>query len=416
MEKTGEKVILIAIETRANEGTVKSSLAELKELGNTAGVETVGIITQKRESIKSATYIGKGKIEEIRNLIFQTGADGIITDDELTPAQLKNLSEQLDTKIMDRTMVILDIFARRASTKEGIIQVELAQLQYRSSRLVGLGQSFSRSGGGIGTRGPGETKLETNRRIIRNRINQLRSELEVIEKHRNLIRTKRKSNNIVNVAIVGYTNAGKSTLLNRLSSAEVLVEDKLFATLDATTRNVELLEGTQILLTDTVGFINKLPHHLIKAFRSTLEEAKFADIILHVVDSSDEEKEKYMNVTYETLEKLGVKDKTIITVYNKVDKLEDEELLEDERAQYVVNISAKNGEGIDQLLKTIDMVIKADRKVIKYTFSYELGSLVQNIRETGQIIKEEYRNEGTYIEAYVNDEIYNKVRSIQKNN
>ena len=412
MEKLGEKVILIAVETRANEGTIQSSLAELKELGNTAGVETVGIITQKRESIKSATYVGKGKIDEIRNLIFKTGADGIITDDELSPGQLKNLSEQLDTKIMDRTMVILDIFARRASTKEGIIQVELAQLQYRSSRLVGLGQSFSRSGGGIGTRGPGETKLETNRRCIRNRINQLRSELEVIEKHRNLIRTKRKANDIVNVAIVGYTNAGKSTLLNKISSADVLVEDKLFATLDATTRNVELLEGTQILLTDTVGFINKLPHHLIKAFRSTLEEAKFADIILHVVDSSDEEKEKYMNVTYETLENLGVKDKTIITVYNKVDKLEDEESLEDERAKYIVNISAKNGQGIDQLLKTIDKVIKADRKVIKYTFSYEMGSLVQNIRETGQIIKEEYTNEGTYIEAYVNDEIYNRVEKL----
>ena len=317
MEELGrleERVILIGVQTAA-EDNVLDSLDELEELAETAGAVTVGRIIQNREAVHPGTYIGKGKIEEVHSLVYAMDATGVICDDELSPAQLNNLERELDCKVMDRTLLILDIFAARAVTSEGKIQVELAQLRYRSARLVGLRESLSRLGGGIGTRGPGEKKLETDRRLIRTRISALKQDLAQVEKHRELLRTGRARGKVKTAAIVGYTNAGKSTLLNKLTGASVLSEDKLFATLDPTTRILNLKDGQQILLTDTVGFINKLPHHLVEAFKSTLEEAKYADYIIHVVDASNPQAEMQIHVVYETLKELGVLGKKIITLF-----------------------------------------------------------------------------------------------------
>ena len=280
-----EKVVLVGVELNPLDDCEKS-LEELAELAKTAGAVTVGKMIQPRDSFHPATYIGKGKLEELRLMIDELGATGIICDDELSPAQLRNLEDVLNTKIMDRTMVILDIFAARASSSEGKIQVEMAQLKYRSTRLAGLGTTLSRLGGGIGTRGPGEKKIETDRRIIRDRIAHLSGELKEIKSHRDVQRQNRQDSSTPVAAIVGYTNAGKSTLLNRLTDAGVLSEDKLFATLDPTTRALTLPNKEKVLMTDTVGFIRKLPHNLIEAFKSTLEEAKYADMIIHVVDCS----------------------------------------------------------------------------------------------------------------------------------
>ena len=314
LEDQIEKVILVGVSEQDGDDA-EDSVAELAELVRTAGAVVVGTLIQKRELMHPGTYVGTGKVAEIAAMIAERGATGIVCDDELSPAQLKNLEQMLDTKVMDRTLIILDIFAARATTSEGKIQVELAQLKYRLSRLTGLGRSMSRLGGGIGTRGPGEKKLEMDRRLIHARISQLKAELAQVQKHRELIRSKRKKDQMVVAAIVGYTNAGKSTLLNTLTDAGVLEEDKLFATLDPTTRLLELPGGQNILLTDTVGFIRKLPHHLIEAFKSTLEEAKYADIIIHVVDASNPQKEKQMHVVYETLKDLGVKDQPILTLF-----------------------------------------------------------------------------------------------------
>lgn len=300
IEDALERVLLIGVSEQDGDDA-EDSLEELAELVHTAGAQVVGTLIQKRERIHPGTYVGTGKVAEIAELLRTTGATGIVCDDELTPAQLKNLENMLDTKIMDRTLIILDIFAARATTSEGKIQVELAQLKYRLSRLSGLGRSLSRLGGGIGTRGPGEKKLEMDRRLINSRVAQLNRELKEVQMHREITRAQRKRTGIPVVAIVGYTNAGKSTLLNKLTNADVLEEDKLFATLDPTTRILELGKNQEVLLTDTVGFIRKLPHHLIQAFRSTLEEAKYADIILHVVDASNPQMDKQMHIVYETL-------------------------------------------------------------------------------------------------------------------
>ena len=328
MEELEERVILIGVAVRDGDDT-EQSLRELRELASTAGAVTVGKVIQNREQVHPGTYIGKGKIEEVKEMSYELQATGVICDDELSPAQLRNLEQELDLKVMDRTLIILDIFASRATTSEGKIQVELAQLKYRLARLVGLRSSLSRLGGGIGTRGPGEKKLEMDRRLIKNRIAQLNRELEEVKRHREVTRSRRSRQSTAVAAIVGYTNAGKSTLLNKLSGAGVLEEDKLFATLDPTTRVLELPSGQDILLTDTVGFIRKLPHHLIEAFRSTLEEAKYADVILHVVDASNPQMEQQMLVVYETLANLGVKDKTVITLFNKQDRLDEKEILRD---------------------------------------------------------------------------------------
>lgn len=343
-----EKVVLVAVNDCDNEQAVRESLDELAELVKTAGAETVGHLIQNREKIHSATYIGSGKLVELKNAVEVLHATGIVCDDELSPAQLKNLEKELNTKIMDRTMVILDIFAKRALTKEGKIQVELAQLKYRAARLVGLGSSLSRLGGGIGTRGPGEKKLEVDRRVINDRIAVLRHEVNDLQNHRNLAREKRSRNPIPVVAIVGYTNAGKSTLLNTLTNAGILEEDKLFATLDPTTRNYKLPSGQEILLTDTVGFIRKLPHHLIDAFRSTLEEARYADIILHIVDSSSEQMDSHLEIVYETLKNLQVTDKPVITFFNKQDKLLPDctKIFKDINADYTIAGSIKKQDGL----------------------------------------------------------------------
>ncbi len=400
-----ERIILVGVATYEKDDTEKS-LDELEELAKTAGAVTVAKVIQNREAIHPGTYIGKGKIAEVKEMIWELDATGVVCDDELSPAQLKNLEMELDIKVIDRTVMILDIFAQRASTKEGKIQVELAQLKYRASRLVGLRSSLSRLGGGIGTRGPGEKKLEMDRRLIRDRISQLNKELEEVKRSRETARKQRSRNPVPIVSIVGYTNAGKSTLLNTLTNAGVLEEDKLFATLDPTTRNLTLESGQQILLTDTVGFIRKLPHHLIDAFRSTLEEAKYADIILHVVDASNEEAYTQMHVVYETLEKLGVSDKTIITAFNKQDKLETEQIIKDFKADKIVKISAKKQIGMDTLLDTIEEILKEQKILIERVYSYQEAGKIQIIRKYGQLLEEEYREDGIFVKAYVPKEVY----------
>lgn len=404
-----EKVILVAVKRNDRDNT-EESLDELEELASTAGAITLAKVIQNRESFHSATYVGKGKIEELRILVDELGATGIICDDELSPAQIGNLTEELQVKVMDRTLLILDIFAARANTNEGKIQVELAQLKYQSSRLVGLRNSLSRLGGGIGTRGPGETKLEMDRRLIHERISQLKRELETVVTHRELTRNQRSRNGIPVVAIVGYTNAGKSTLLNTLTDAGVLEEDKLFATLDPTTRNLELESGQQILLTDTVGFINKLPHQLIQAFKSTLEEAVYADIILHVVDASNPWMDTQMHVVYETLEQLGVQDKPIITAFNKQDLCKADCILKDFKADRTLQISAKHGNGLNELKNIIEDILRESKIYLERVYGYDEAGKIATIRKYGQLLLEEYTEEGILVKAYVPVEIYEKVR------
>jgi len=395
-----ERIIVVGVATSENDDTDKS-LDELIELGQTAGVETVAKVIQNREKVHPGTYIGKGKIEEVRELVIKHKADTVVCDDELTPAQFNNLSQMLDVKVVDRTVMILDIFAKRASTSEGKLQVELAQLRYRASHLIGGRSELSRLGGGIGTRGPGEQKLEMDRRLIKERITQVRKELEQVKRTRELTRKKRQENPIPVVAIVGYTNAGKSTLLNHLTGAGVLSEDKLFATLDPTTRKLVRENGEEILFTDTVGFIRKLPHHLIQAFRSTLEEAKYADLILHVVDCSNEDMDSQMYTVYETLKKLEVGDKKIITAFNKIDVCDREETLKDLAADRTVRISAKTGQGIEQMLSAISEVIAEGKQLLDKVFGYDEAGAVSNVRKYGQVTEEEYRNEGIYIKALI---------------
>jgi GTP-binding protein HflX len=400
-----ERFVLVSVAVSDNDDT-KEALDELEELAATAGALTVGKVIQNRDSVHPGTYIGKGKIEEVRMLAMETEATGVVCDDELSPAQLKNLEDALQMKVLDRTVLILDIFANRASTKEGKIQVELAQLRYRSTRLVGLRNSLSRLGGGIGTRGPGEKKLEMDRRLIKERITQLRQELEDVKQNRETARSLRNKNKVPVVAIVGYTNAGKSTLLNHLTNAGVLEEDKLFATLDPTTRNLTLESGQQILITDTVGFIRKLPHHLIDSFRSTLEEAKYSDIILHVVDSSNPDLYKQIHIVYETLNKLGIQDKVIITAFNKQDKLDTEQILKDFKADYTVKISAKTGLGVDKLLDQVEKVLNERKILLERVFSYQEAGKIQTIRKYGQLLEEEYQQDGIYVKAYVPNELF----------
>ena len=399
-----ERVILVGVQMNDGED-IEESLEELSELAKTAGAQTVGTIIQNREAVHPGTYIGKGKIEEVRSLVLAMDANGVICDDELSPAQLNNLERELDCKVMDRTLLILDIFARRAVTSEGKIQVELAQLRYRSARLVGLRESLSRLGGGIGTRGPGEKKLETDRRLIRTRISALKEELKQVEKHRELIRGKRAKGNLKTAAIVGYTNAGKSTLLNVLTGAEVLSEDKLFATLDPTTRLLELSDGQQILLTDTVGFIRKLPHHLVEAFKSTLEEAKYADYIIHVVDSSNPQAEKQMHIVYETLRELGAVGKPVITLFNKQDKTETEQI-RDFKADHTLKISAKTGEGLEEFKELLGELLSEGMIYVERVFPYQEAGKIQLIRERGQLLSEEYTEAGIAVTVRVPKEIY----------
>ena len=410
-EKEIEKVVLVGIDTGDGEFDIESCLDELGDLAKTAGAEVVGRLIQKREAINRATYLGKGKIEELKNYIEMVEATGIICDDELNPNQIRNLENALNTKVMNRTLLILDIFAQRASSAEGKVQVELAQLKYNLAHLTGKGKEMSRLGGGIGTRGPGEKKLETDRRNIADRIADLNRELKEIEKHRGVLREKRMGTGVPVIALVGYTNAGKSTLLNTLTGAGVLAEDKLFATLDTTTRAVETESGAKYLFTDTVGFIQKLPHNLIKAFRATLEEANYADILVHVVDASNPKRNEQMNIVYQTLKELGADNKPVITVYNKIDKEGVEKpLFTDKRALETISISAKKGLNIDTLLNKTEEIIKSFKRSIKVIIPYNMGQLLSVIHGSCEITLSENRDEGYYFELYADNEAENRLK------
>mgnify|MGYP002552273048 CR=1 FL=1 len=402
-----EKVILVAV---ADQDTTEAeeSLDELEELVKTAGAEVAARVIQVRETPHPGTYIGKGKIDEVNDLLYGTDATGIVCDDELSPAQISNLEEALDTKVMDRTLIILDIFAKRAFTREGKIQVELAQLKYRASKLTGQGRALSRLGGGIGTRGPGEKKLEMDRRLIRTRISRLKAELRDVVKHREVQRKQRQKNHLPVVCIVGYTNAGKSTLLNTLTGASVLSEDKLFATLDPTTRLLTLDDGQQLLLTDTVGFIRKLPHNLVEAFKSTLEEAKYADYIIHVVDASNPQAEIQMHIVYETLKELGALGKKTITLFNKQDRVSGESF-RDLRADHTLKISARTGEGLEEFKQLLSEILAEGQIYMERLFPYSEAGQIQLIREYGQLLSEEYTEGGIAVKARVPREIYPKV-------
>ena len=404
-----EKVILVAVDLE--DGTdMEYSLDELRELSETAGAQTVGRLIQKREAVHPGTYVGKGKIEELKDMIRWEKADAIVCDDELSPAQITNLQEELQIKVIDRTVMILDIFAAHAKTSEGKLQVEMAQLRYRASRLAGLGKSLSRLGGGIGTRGPGEKKLEADRRLIKERISILNRQLKEVAQNRETMRRQRLRNQTPTVAIVGYTNAGKSTLLNTLTEAKVWEEDKLFATLDPTTRALELADGQKILFTDTVGFISKLPHSLVRAFRSTLEEAKYADLILHVVDSSNIHYPLQMEVVCDTLKELGVRDKPVLTVFNKIDRGKPELPMEvkDFKGDDTVFISAKEKTGIEALLEKTERLLNAGFVRIEKTFSYDEAG-IQLIRQYGKLEEEQYTEEGIFVRAGVPAEIEGKL-------
>ena len=399
-EAARERVILVGVCTRENEN-VEESLDELAELADTAGAEAVGRVIQNRESMHPGTYIGSGKIDEVRELAAALQADGVICDDELTPAQLRGLEQELDLKVMDRTLVILDIFAQHATTSEGKLQVELAQLRYRLARLTGKGIAMSRLGGGIGTRGPGEKKLETDRRLIKSRIARLNRELKEMQIHRDTARKKRLNESVPVAAIVGYTNAGKSTLLNALTGAGILAENKLFATLDPTTRRMELPSGQEILLTDTVGFIRKLPHHLVEAFKSTLEEARYADYILHVVDSVSPQMDAQMEAVYETLDRLGITGRPVITLFNKRDLAAGSELPKDPNAVRAIGISAGTGAGLKELQEVLEEQLRNSRIQVEKLFPYAQAGDLQRIRRYGQVLEEEYREDGIYIKAWM---------------
>lgn len=408
-----ERVILVGVSVHDGDDA-EQSLEELEELVKTAGAVTVGKLIQSREAVHPGTYLGRGKLEELKEQTALLQATGIVCDDELSPAQLRNLEQALEIKIMDRTLVILDIFASRATTREGKIQVELAQLRYRAARLVGMRNSLSRLGGGIGTRGPGEKKLEMDRRLIHKRISVLKAELEDVKRHRELVRKKRERGHIAVAAIVGYTNAGKSTLLNRMTGAGVLAEDKLFATLDPTTRALSLPDGETVLLTDTVGFIRKLPHHLVEAFKSTLEEARYADIILHVVDVSNPAMDIQMETVYETLHSLGVMGKTVITLFNKADRLSELPVLRDYKADQTLFISAKTGAGLSELSEILTGILRERNMYLERLYPYSEAGKIQLIRKYGQLLTEEYQEEGIAVTAYVPAELFGKLEGRQK--
>lgn len=395
-----EKYILVAVET-GDEEEAWDSLDELSELLDTAGGITIFQTVQNLVRPDKATYIGKGKAEELRELIEIHEADGIICDDELTASQMRNLSEITGAKVIDRTTLILDIFAAHAKTREGKLQVEIAQQKYRYARLRGMGEALSRLGGGIGTRGPGETKLETDRRVIQRRIKILSDNIEAMKRARDTARKKRSANAVPTAAIVGYTNAGKSTLLNRLTGADVLSEDKLFATLDPTTRSAILPDGQQVLFTDTVGFINKLPHNLVDAFRSTLEEAGYADIIVHVIDASDAQAELHRKVVYDTLTDLGISDKPVITVWNKADLTDGGAIFRDFQADASVKLSAKTGEGLGDFYEELVRMLRETRVSIDTVIPYKDTAIAAEIRKAGQLISEEYEEDGIHVKAYV---------------
>lgn len=403
-----ERVILIGVQEMAGDDT-EESVQELGELAYTAGADVVGSVIQRREKMHPGTYIGKGKLDEVRALLWETDATGVICDDELSPAQMNNLQQELDCKVMDRTLLILDIFARHATTREGKLQVELAQLRYRAARLAGLGNSLSRLGGGIGTRGPGEKKLEMDRRLIRTRISRLKQELEEVVRHRELIRAQRKRSEQKIAALVGYTSVGKSAIFRRLTGADVLEDAKLFATLDTTTRMIYLSGKQEVMLTDTVGFIRKLPHHLVEAFKSTLEEVCCADILIHVVDSSSTQMEAQMQVVYETLQELGAGGKPVITVFNKQDLLTEKKSFHDFHAEYSIAASARTGEGLEMIRTDIETILRGQKIYVERFYPYDQAGKIGLIRRRGELLEEEYRDDGIFVRAYVTKELYGNI-------
>jgi GTP-binding protein HflX len=412
-----ERFILAAASDEDRED-VERSLDELSDLLDTDGGEEAGRILQLRERWDKRTYLGKGKIEELAELVKETKADGVICDDEISPSQMRNISNALsavnpDIKVLDRTLLILDIFALHATSREGKLQVLMAQLRDRKTRLSGEGVNLSRLGGGIGTRGPGESKLESDRRVLTDRIAAIRRELDEVAKSRGIQREKRQESPVPVAAIVGYTNAGKSTLLNALTGADVLAQNKLFATLDATTRSCELEDGTAVLLTDTVGFISKLPHQLVESFKSTLEEAKYADFLIHVVDASSETAEQQMDIVYKTLDELGAGDKPVITVLNKQDAIPEEEvearILKDLKADKTVKVSMKTGYGKEALLAAISEVVKNLRKTVELVISYADAGKLNLVHKYGTVLKEEYAEDGIHVEAVLSNDIAGKL-------
>ena len=407
LNETEERVILVGVQQADGDDT-EESVKELGELAQTAGAQVVGSVIQNREKIHPGTYIGKGKLDEVRMMLWETDATGIICDDELSPAQLNNLQSELDCKVCDRTLLILDIFARHAVTSEGKLQVELA-LRYRAARLTGLGNSLSRLGGGIGTRGPGEKKLEMDRRLIRTRISHLKQELEEVIRHRELIRAGRKKSEQKIAALVGYTSVGKSAIFKQMTGADVLEDAKLFATLDTTTRGIRLSGKQEVLLTDTVGFIRKLPHHLVEAFKSTLEEVCCADILIHVVDASSPQMEIQMGVVYETLHQLGADDRPVITVFNKQDLLAEPKSFRDHHAELCVAASARTGQGMEEIKAGIEQILRSQKIYIERLYPYDQAGLIQIIRRKGELLSEEYQAEGIFVKAYVTKDIYMKI-------
>ena len=394
-EKHLTRAILIGADT--GEYDAESSMEELAELAKTAGAEELARVLQKREAYEPATVIGEGKLAEVKELCGSLGAELLIFDCELTASQIRNVEDETDVRVIDRTMLILDIFAGRAVSREGKLQVELAQLRYRLPRLMGIGASLSRLGGGIGTRGPGETQLETDRRHIRRRIDKLSAELKELEERRGYARDRRKKDSVQVGAIVGYTNAGKSTLLNLLTGAGVLAEDKLFATLDPTSRAIELPDGRSLLLVDTVGLIRRLPHHLVEAFKSTLEEAACADIIIHVCDVSDPEAAEKADVTLKTIADLGAAEIPVVTVLNKCDLLT-ENIPEDDST---VKISAKKAQGIERLLQVIAANLPETAKRMKLLLPYDKAGYTAKLRENGKVFSEDYTENGVLVDALV---------------
>lgn len=401
-----QRAFLISVDT--GEFDAESSMAELYDLAESAGAEVVGSVIQKLDKPISATYLGTGRLAEVSEICQNQEIDLIIADSELTPNQIKNIEDETDVRVIDRTMLILDIFALRANSKEGKLQVEIAQLRYMLPRLTGKGVQMSRLGGGIGTRGPGESKLETDKRHIRRKIEALKEQLSEIERHREQLRKRRKKDGIITTAIVGYTNAGKSTLMNYLTDAGVLEKDQLFATLDPTSRALKLPNGVTVMLIDTVGLVRRLPHHLVKAFRSTLEEAATADIILNVCDASSEEALLHLEVTNDLLQSLGCADTPIVTVFNKSDLVKNTSFGAD--TSNSVHISAKKGEGIEKLLKAIEDNLPVRVKKVELLLPFSKGSLSAEIRQNGTLISEEYTAEGISVVGLVDESLYAKVK------
>ena len=405
MKELEERVILVAVST-SDEDDTEASLDELEELADTAGATAIGRLVQNREKIHPGTYLGSGKIGELREMVWEMGATGVICDDELSPAQLRNLESALDTKVMDRTMVILDIFAAHATTSEGKIQVELAQLRYRAARLVGLRSSLSRLGGGIGTRGPGEKKLEMDRRLIHERIGQLKSELEDVKRHREVTRKQRDRKYTLSAAIVGYTNAGKSTLLNCLTGSDIPANDRLFDTLDTTTRRLRLDESQEVLLSDTVGFIRKLPTHLIEAFKATLEELSYADVLLHVIDISNPEWEAQARVVDGLISQLGASETPCLRVFNKCDAYIG--ILP--HGDDIVCISAKSGEGADALVSKLLEMLDRGKKQVRLEIPYSDAGIVDLLKREAAVLSMEYTDTGITAEAIVTPDVLGRVK------